>query len=162
METEPTQRGQGLPGSDCSAGGDLRATLNALSPAAKAWLEKTCERFAESEGYDKRDAEIAECVAAGLVRKRSFYVEIHEDVMGLVYSEGFFRQSLILRSPDDLPEYDGEILVALWGANELEIVSVRENVGGPFTAEYKNTNEPADPSEWQWWADLRHLSLPSD
>jgi len=67
------------------------------------------------------------------------------------------RQSLILRSPDDLPEYDGEILVALWGAHEWEIVNVRENVGGPFTAEYKNTGDPADPSEWQWWADLREI-----
>lgn len=65
--------------------------------------------------------------------------------------------SLILRDPSELPEYDGEILVALWGANEWEIVNVRENEGGPFTAEYKNSGEPADPEEWQWWADLRNL-----
>ena len=67
--------------------------------------------------------------------------------------------SLVLRDPSDLPEYDGEILVALWGAHEWEIVNVRENVGGPFTAEYKSTGDLADPSEWQWWADLRNLSL---
>jgi hypothetical protein len=68
--------------------------------------------------------------------------------------------SLILRDPSDLPEYDGEILVALWGANEWEIVNVRENVGGPFTAEYVRTGDIADPEEWQWWADLRELDPP--
>lgn len=62
---------------------------------------------------------------------------------------------LSLRDPSDLPEYDGEILVALWGLEEWEIVTVRENPGGPFTAEYKGSGQPADPSEWQWWADLR-------
>jgi hypothetical protein len=67
-------------------------------------------------------------------------------------------ESLILHDPSELPEYDGEILVALWGAHEWEIVNVRENVGGPFTAEYKSTGDPADPEEWQWWADLRSIS----
>ena len=67
--------------------------------------------------------------------------------------------SLIINDPSDLPNCDGEILVALWGANEWEIVNVRENVNGPFTAEYKNTGEPADPSEWQWWADLHCIIL---
>jgi len=67
--------------------------------------------------------------------------------------------SLIIHHPSDLPKCDGEILVALWGAREWEIVKVRENVGGPFTAEYKNTGEPADPSEWQWWADLHCMVL---
>ena len=66
--------------------------------------------------------------------------------------------SLILRSPSDLPEYDGEILVALWGAHEWEIVTVREG-HGTFEAEYKSTGELADPDEWQWWADLRGLSM---
>lgn len=69
--------------------------------------------------------------------------------------------SLTLRSPSELPERDGEILVALWGASEWEIVSVRENVGGPFTAEYKGSGDPAYPEEWQWWADLRNLVLPN-
>jgi len=69
--------------------------------------------------------------------------------------------SLILRSPSDLPEYDGEILVALWGYNEWEIVTVRENIHGNFAAEYKGTGDIADPDEWQWWADLRNLSLPN-
>ena len=67
--------------------------------------------------------------------------------------------SLIVHDPSDLPKCDGEILVALWGVNEWEIVNVRENVGGPFTAEYKSTGELADPSEWQWWADLHCMVL---
>ncbi len=67
--------------------------------------------------------------------------------------------SLIVHDPSDLPKCDGEILVALWGAGEWEIVNVRENVGGPFTAEYKSTGEIADPDEWQWWADLRCMIL---
>jgi hypothetical protein len=67
--------------------------------------------------------------------------------------------SLIVHDPADLPKCDGEILVALWGANEWEIVNVRENVNGPFSAEYKSTGDLADPSEWQWWADLHCMIL---
>jgi len=67
---------------------------------------------------------------------------------------------ILLNDPAELPTLDGEILVALWGAHEYEVVSVRENVGGPFTAEYKSTGKPADPSEWQWWADIHNLNQP--
>jgi hypothetical protein len=69
--------------------------------------------------------------------------------------------SLILRSPSELPEHNGEILVALWGAHEWEIVSVTENIYGLFSAEYKGTGDPASPDEWQWWVDLRAISLPN-
>ena len=67
--------------------------------------------------------------------------------------------SLIVHHPTDLPKCDGEILVALWGCHEWEIVRVRENCGGLFTAEYKSTGELADPSEWKWWADLHCMIL---
>ncbi len=70
--------------------------------------------------------------------------------------------SLIVHDPSDLPKCDGEILVALWGAGEWEIVNVRENINGPFAAEYKSTGELADPSEWQWWADLHCMILHND
>ena len=75
-------------------GSALEDRLRALSPEAKTWLEETCNRFAEGEGYEKNEAAIAECLAADLIRKRRFkrrfYIDIHEDVMGLVYSENFF------------------------------------------------------------------------
>lgn len=70
--------------------------------------------------------------------------------------------TLPIHPPTELPEYDGEILVALWGSNEWEIVNVRENVEGPFTAEYKNTGEPSDPDEWQWWADIKGMKMNDD
>ena len=67
--------------------------------------------------------------------------------------------TVIVHDPSELPKCSGEILVALWGAHEWEIVNVRENINGPFTAEYKSTGEPADPCEWQWWVDLRCMVL---
>ena len=67
--------------------------LRALSAEAKTWLHETCNRLAEGEGYEKNESAIAECVAAGLIRKRRRYIDIHEDVMGLVYSENFFGRN---------------------------------------------------------------------
>lgn len=71
----------------------LTDRLNSLSTNAKAWLEKTCERFADSQGYDKNADAINECVEAGLIRKRRYYVEVDGDVMDAVYSNDFFGQN---------------------------------------------------------------------
>ena len=69
----------------------LHSRLNALSDNAKDWLEKTCERFADGQGYDPNPAAIAECIAAGLIGKRGGYIDVDPDVMGEVYSESYFR-----------------------------------------------------------------------
>jgi hypothetical protein len=64
--------------------------------------------------------------------------------------------TLILRSPSEIGEIEGYILVALWGARQWEIVEVGEYDDGSFWGEYRN-GEPANPDDWQWWADLREL-----
>lgn len=92
-DTETTPSRAVVVSDACSASSDLRAKLDALSLRAKEWLGNTCARFAEDEGYDKWPEEIAECVAAGLIRKRNFYIDINEDVMGLVYSDSYFQQN---------------------------------------------------------------------
>lgn len=71
----------------------LRERLDALSDNAKAWLEKTCERFADGAGYDIHLDEIKECLAAKLITKSGRWIDVESDVMGLVYSESYFRQN---------------------------------------------------------------------
>lgn len=66
---------------------------------------------------------------------------------------------MIVHAPTDPLEHEGEILVALWGANEFEIVTVREAFPGEWWTDYKGTGEKADPSEWQWWAELRDIGV---
>jgi len=63
---------------------------------------------------------------------------------------------LILRSPSEIGEVEGDILVALWVAHKWEIVEVGECDDGSFWGQYRN-GEPANPDDWQWWADLREL-----
>jgi hypothetical protein len=63
---------------------------------------------------------------------------------------------LTLRSPSEIGEIEGYILVALWGAHKWEIVEVGEYDDGSFCGQYRN-GEPANPDDWQWWADLREL-----
>jgi hypothetical protein len=93
MNTSTTQSPESLSSPSGSVSSDLRAKLDALSPDAKQWLEKTCERFADGQGYDKRPDEIAECLAAGLIEKRGKWIEVDGDVMGLVYSDSYFQRN---------------------------------------------------------------------
>lgn len=71
----------------------LRERLDALSENAKQWLEKTCERFADGAGYDIHLDEIKECLAAKLITKSGRWIDVDSEVMGLVYSESYFRQN---------------------------------------------------------------------
>jgi hypothetical protein len=56
--------------------------------------------------------------------------------------------------PESPPDKTGLILVALWGAQEYEIVNVTE-----FGMNYVRDETPADLDEWQWWADLSALTF---
>jgi hypothetical protein len=71
----------------------LHSRLDALSTNAKEWLEKTCERFADGQGYDPNCDAINECLAADLITKRGRWIDVEADVMGKVYSEGYFRHN---------------------------------------------------------------------
>ena len=73
----------------------LSSRLDTLSENAKEWLEKTCERFADGEGYDQNIDAIRECLSAELITKpkHSRCIEVDGDVMGAVYSEGYFRHN---------------------------------------------------------------------
>ena len=68
----------------------LEERLMSLSEATKRWLDKTCERFADSQQYSKNEKAIQECLDAELIRKRRHYVEINGEVMDLVYSQKIF------------------------------------------------------------------------
>ena len=72
---------------------DLRAKLDALSTDAKEWLEKTCERFADGAGYDLNLDAIGECLAAKLITKSGRWIDVRDEVMGLVYSHLYFHQN---------------------------------------------------------------------
>lgn len=126
-----------------------RAILKLEDEAGKMHLEAS---LARSTGYNEHAKFFA--INASKVRRDA---EMISELMGSRHNPQAF--SLIVHDPSDLPKCTGEILVALWGANEWEIVNVRENINGPFTAVYKNTGYLADPSEWQWWADL-HCMIP--
>lgn len=71
----------------------LHSRLDALSENAKEWLEKTCERFADGQGYDLNLDAIKECLAANLITKSGRWIDVEADVMGEVYSEGYFRHN---------------------------------------------------------------------
>jgi|GEM_PF-4004530 len=66
--------------------------LDALSPESKQWLEKTCERFADGEGYDQNEAAIQECIAAGVIERWGKFIDVEAEVMGLGYSDSYFRK----------------------------------------------------------------------
>jgi len=97
MDTSTTQSPESLGSPSGSASSDLRAKLDALSPDAKDWLEKTCERFADGQGYDPSPKEIAECITAGLIEKRRQWIEVDGDVMEMVYSDSYFQQNNVDR-----------------------------------------------------------------
>lgn len=74
-------------------GGDeqLKRRLDSLSDDAKDWLDQTCHRFADSQGYHKSPKLIEECLQAGLIEKHRGRIEVSGEVMNLVYSESYFR-----------------------------------------------------------------------
>ncbi len=72
----------------------LRQKLDALSPRAKRWLEKTCEYLDENEPYFNHKPSRDECRIAGLIKQKPFgYIEIPVDVMELVWIERYFSKS---------------------------------------------------------------------
>jgi len=60
---------------------EITKKINALSQDSREWLKKTSERFQDSQGYDKNEPAIKECLEAGLIRKRRFYIEIDGEVI---------------------------------------------------------------------------------
>ena len=69
----------------------LHERLDALSENSKEWLDATCERFADDEGYTMDAVAIKECEEAGLIQKRRNYINIEGDVMKAVYSEDYIK-----------------------------------------------------------------------
>ena len=76
-----------------STGSDLRGRLDGLTENAKDWLDTTCNRFGECEEYDRNPEAISECISAELITKRGKWIDVPEDVMKLVYSEGYFQHA---------------------------------------------------------------------
>ena len=68
----------------------MREQINSLSIDAKIWLAKTCERFADGEGYDEDESSITECLVCNLVtRGRGKTIEVSGEVMELVYTDNY-------------------------------------------------------------------------
>ena len=62
---------------------------------------------------------------------------------------GARRMCLRVFPPEQPPNQTGLVLACLWGAEEWELVRVEEN---GFV--YEKDEHPADPDEWECWADL--------
>jgi hypothetical protein len=78
----------------------LQEQVNSLSIAAKIWLAKTCELFADGEGYYDDPASVAECIVANLVAKeRGNKIGVSGEVMQLVYSEGYIDIEKLENTP---------------------------------------------------------------
>lgn len=71
----------------------LRERIDALSADSKYWIAKSCERFADGQGYDLNLDAINECLAAKLITKTGRWIDIESDVMELVYSDGYISSS---------------------------------------------------------------------
>lgn len=73
----------------------LRERIDALSLDSKYWLAKTCERFADGQGYDINLDAIKECLAAELITKSGRWIDVEADTMELVYSDGYIHSTTV-------------------------------------------------------------------
>lgn len=110
-------------------GAVLKEKLDSLSDGARDWLDETCHRFADGEGYSKHKPSIEECLSAGLIQRKGRFIEIEAEVMDAVYSESYLRVAR-LNAPEPVT---GEGM----GKGEIEVIEhplMRDFRGNPFPA----------------------------